>query len=151
NAARYAFRIDTGDMVENKTGILEHGFTKNGTHSYNIAAWAYSQTVEFVTKTVNVEVYRSDEKFSTLVFSDEFDYEGRPDTQKWHHQVIPPNNGSWHNDELQHYTDRPENFFVGDGSLKIRAVKEQYTYNGSTKAYTSARMNSKFAFTYGKI
>ena len=151
NAARYAFRIDTGDMVENKTGILEHGFTKNGTHSYNIAAWAYSQTGEFVTKTVNVEVYRSDEKFSTLVFSDEFDYEGRPDTQKWHHQVIPPNNGSWHNDELQHYTDRPENSFVGDGSLKIRAVKEQYTYNGSTKAYTSARMNSKFAFTYGKI
>src|SRR5690606_20416886 len=60
NAARYAFRIDTGDMVENKTGILEHGFTKNGTHSYNIAAWAYSQTGEFVTKTVNVEVYRSD-------------------------------------------------------------------------------------------
>src|SRR5690606_26124670 len=114
NAVKYAFRIDTGDMVENKTGILEHGFTKNGTHSYNIAAWAYSQRGEFGAKTGSVEVYRSDGKFATLVFSDEFEYEGRPDTQQWYHQVIPPNNGSWHNDELQHYTDRPENSFVGD-------------------------------------
>lgn len=151
NAAKYAFRIDTGDLVENQTGNLEHQFNKSGTHSYQIAAWAYTATGEFVTKTVSVEVYRSDKKFTTLVFSDEFEYEGRPDTQKWHHQIIPPNNGSWHNDELQHYTDRAENSFVSDGTLKIKALKEQYTYNGSTKAYTSARMNAKFAFTYGRV
>ena len=40
---------------------------------------------------------------------DEFDYEGSPNIDKWHHQTIPPNNGSWWNDELQHYTDRLEN------------------------------------------
>ena len=45
----------------------------------------------------------------TLIWSDEFDYEGSPNTDKWHHQTIPPNNGSWWNDELQHYTDRLEN------------------------------------------
>lgn len=151
NAVKYAFRIDAGDMIESQTGILEHQFSKNGTHSYNIAAWAYSSTGEFVTKTVSVEVYRSDEKFATLVFSDEFEKEGRPDAQKWHYQVIPPENGSWHNGELQHYTDRVENSFVSDGTLKIKAIKEQYTYNGSTKAYTSARLNAKFAFTYGRV
>ena len=151
NAVKYAFRIDTGDMIESQTGILEHQFSKNGTHSYNIAAWAYSSGGEFVTKTVSVEVYKSDEKFTTLIFSDEFEYEGRPDTQKWHHQIIPPENGSWHNGELQHYTDRAENSYVSDGTLKIKALKEQYTYNGSTKAYTSARLNAKIAFTYGKI
>ena len=79
--------------------------------------------------------------YSELVFSDEFQNEGKPDSRKWHHQIIPPNNGSWHNDELQHYTDREENSFVSDGTLKIRAIKAEYTYNGSTK----------FAFTYGRV
>ena len=151
NAVRYAFRIGSGDQIASQTGILEHQFLDNGTHSYNIAAWAYSQSGEFVTKTIQVEVFRSDEAFATLVFSDEFDNGDRPDSQKWHHQIIPPDNGSWHNGELQHYVDRPENSFVSDGTLKIKALKEQYTYNGSTKAYTSARMNAKFAFTYGKV
>lgn len=151
NADRYAFRIGGGDQIESQTGILEHQFLDSGTHSHTITVWAYAPNGEFVTETVTVEVFRSDQAFATLVFSDEFDYEGRPDAQKWHHQIIPPNNGSWHNGELQHYVDRLENSFVSDGTLKIKALKEQYTYNGSTKAYTSARMNAKFAFTYGRV
>jgi beta-glucanase (GH16 family) len=151
NATKYAFRIDSGDLIESQSGTLEHQFSEIGTRSHNIAAWAYSANGKFITKTTNVEVFKSDEKFTTLIFADEFEYEGRPDTEKWHHQIIPPDNGSWHNGELQHYTDRAENSFVSDGSLKIKAFKEQYTYQGSTKAYTSARLNSKIAFTYGKI
>src|SRR5690606_1641640 len=103
NAVRYAFRIGHGDQIASQTGILEHQFLDNGTHTHNIAAWAYSQSGEFVTKTIQVEVFRSDAAFATLVFSDEFDDDGRPDSQKWHHQIIPPDNGSWHNGELQHY------------------------------------------------
>ncbi len=48
----------------------------------------------------------------------------------------------WGNNELQYYTDRPENIIVEDGVLKITARREQY--EGS--AYTSARIN-----TFGKI
>lgn len=151
NATKYAFRIDAGDLIESQNGTLEHQFTNNGTNSYNISAWAYSSNGKFITQTTSVEVFKSEEKFTTLIFSDEFEYEGRPDADKWHHQIIPPNNGSWHNDELQHYTDRAENSYVSDGTLKIKAIKEQYTYNGSTKEYTSARLNSKVAFTYGKV
>lgn len=151
NAARYAFRIDSGDLIESQNGTLEHQFSEIGTRSYNIAAWAYSSNGKFITKTTSVEVFKSDAKFTTLIFSDEFEYEGSPDAENWYHQVIPPDNGSWHNGELQHYTDRAENSFVSDGSLKIKAIKEQYTYQGSTKSYTSARLNSKIAFTYGKI
>ena len=92
-----------------------------------------------------------DAEFRTLVFADEFEYEGRPDNQKWHHQIIPPNNGSWYNDELQHYTDSEENSYANNGTLKIKAIKEQYSYHGSTKEYTSARLNSKFTFTYGRV
>lgn len=151
NATRYAFRIESSDLVESQTGTTEHTFTQNGTHSYNIVAWAYSETGEFINKTVTIEVYRSDEEFATLVFSDEFEYEGAPNTEKWHHQIIPPDNGSWHNNELQHYTARAENSFVSDGTLKIKALKEDYIYNGSMKSYTSARLNAKHAFTYGRI
>ena len=87
----------------------------------------------------------------TLIWSDEFDYEGSPNIDKWHHQTIPPNNGSWWNDELQHYTDRLENSYVDNGTLKIKALKEQYEIDGSSKSYTSARLNSKFSFRYGRI
>ena len=70
-----------------------------------------------------------DNSFS-LVWTDEFSYEGKLDSTKWHHQIIPPNNGSWHNGEEQHYTDRIENSSVSDGNLKIIAKKESYDVNG---------------------
>ena len=87
----------------------------------------------------------------TLIWSDEFDYEGSPDIDKWHYQTIAPNNGSWWNGELQHYTDRIENSSVNNGTLKIKAKKEQYEFDDSSKSYTSARLNSKFSFRYGRI
>lgn len=151
NADRYAFRFDNGDLQESDSGTMEHTFIKEGTNSYTVVVWAYSNTGEFVNSTHTIEVFKSDEAYTTLVFSDEFDYEGNPDEQKWHYQIIPPDNGSWHNGELQHYTDKPENSFVSDGTLKIEAKKEEYTFSGSTKQYTSARLNSKFAFTYGRV
>ena len=140
NAIRYAFRFGTGDQIDSESGNIEHTFLQDGTNNHNITVWAYSESGAFVNESYSVDVYRSDEAFAKLVFSDEFENEGRPDDQKWHHQVIPPNNGSWHNDELQHYTDREENSYVNNGTLKIKAIKEQYSYNGSTKEYTSARM-----------
>jgi len=73
------------------------------------------------------------------------------DSEKWLAETVPPNNGSWHNGESQHYTDRIENAYVSDGTLKIVAKREDYTFQGSDKQYTSARLNSKFTFTYGRI
>ncbi len=87
----------------------------------------------------------------TLVWSDEFDYNGPLDSEKWHHQTLIPNGESWYNGEIQHYTDRIENSFVSDGTLKIMAIRENYTQQGITKEFTSARLNSKFAFTYGRV
>lgn len=73
------------------------------------------------------------------------------DSAKWHHQTVIPNGWSWFNGEQQHYTNRIENTYVSDGTLKIVALKEQFTDQGVTKQYTSARLNSKFAFTYGRV
>lgn len=88
--------------------------------------------------------------YTDLVWSDEFDGNSI-DTNKWHHQTFGPNGGRWWNNEEQHYTDSPTNSFVQDGNLHIVAKKETKTLNNVTLDYTSARMNSKFAFTYGRV
>lgn len=151
NAIRYAFRFNDEEVQKTNTGTMEHVFSQAGTNKYNIVAWAYADSGEFINETVSVTVYKSDKRFTKLVFSDEFDTDGGLDTEKWFHQIIPPSNGSWHNGELQHYTDRPENSYVSDGTLKIKAIKEQYSTGGTTKAYTSARLNAKQVFTYGRV
>ncbi|MEE4115396.1 MAG: family 16 glycosylhydrolase [Marinilabiliaceae bacterium] len=89
--------------------------------------------------------------FDILVWSDEFDTEGAVNSAKWFHQTQLPIAGSWYNGEIQHYTDRTDNSYVENGVLKIVAKKESFTDQGYTKQYTSARLNSKFAFTYGRI
>ena len=88
--------------------------------------------------------------YNDLVWSDEFDGNSL-DLTKWHHQTFGPNGGQWFNNEVQHYTDSPTNSYVSNGNLHIKAKKETITQNGVTLDYTSARLNQKFAFTYGRI
>ncbi len=89
--------------------------------------------------------------YNNLVWSDEFDNNGAVNTIKWHHQTQLPNGSSWYNGEVQHYTNLITNSYVSDGKLTIKAIKEPYTNQGVTKQYTSARLNSKFAFKYGRV
>ena len=97
------------------------------------------------------ELCNSDSTEYILIWSDEFDGSGAIDSEKWFHQTQLPNGNSWYNNEIQHYTDRLDNSYVSDGTLKIVAKKETYTDQGQTKEYTSARLNSKHAFTYGRV
>ncbi len=73
-----------------------------------------------------------------LVWSDEFDGSSI-DVSKWEHEVNATGGG---NNELQYYTARPENSFVKDGQLHIVAHQEEYTSEGQTRYYTSARMRT---------
>jgi beta-glucanase (GH16 family) len=52
-----------------------------------------------------------------------------------------------YNNEQQTYTDRPENVRIEDGALVIEARAEQW----NSRSYTSARINTRnaFSFTYG--
>lgn len=102
-------------------------------------------------KYIEQELEEQKEGFTNLVFFDEFDEDGAINNTKWLHKTIGPNNGSWWNNEKQHYTDRLDNAIVSNGTLKIIAKKESYTSSGVTLDYTSARLNSKFSFTYGRI
>lgn len=86
-----------------------------------------------------------------LTWSDEFDGVAgtSPDASKWSYD-IGTGNGGWGNQELQYYTNRPENVSQdGNGNLVITAKKE--SYNGS--AFTSARIKTKGLFDqqYGRF
>ncbi|MCQ4138747.1 family 16 glycosylhydrolase [Chryseobacterium sp. EO14] len=89
--------------------------------------------------------------YNDLVWSDEFSTNGAVDNVKWFHQTQLPVAGGWYNNEQQHYTNLITNSFANNGELNIVAKKEVFTDQGFTKNYTSARLNSKFAFKYGRI
>ncbi len=86
--------------------------------------------------------------FNNLVMADEFDTNGTPNSDIWSYDIGTGDNG-WGNNELQYYTNRPENVTVQNGKLIITARKE--AYNGA--AYTSARLVTKNLFQqkYGRF
>jgi len=88
-----------------------------------------------------------------LVWSDEFDGAALNTTDNWFHQTQLPAGGSWFNNELQHYTNRSENSSVVGGILSITGKRESAPFvdQSVAKDFTSARLNSKFAFTYGRV
>ncbi|ETZ23038.1 family 16 glycosylhydrolase [Pedobacter sp. V48] len=80
-----------------------------------------------------------------LVWSDEFNYSGLPDAQKWAYET-----GFVRNKEPQYYTSkRLENARVKNGVLTIEARKEKY----KDAEYTSASLITlgKQHFRYGRI
>ncbi len=86
-----------------------------------------------------------------LVWSDEFESNGGIDTNKWFPQTLLPNGTGWYNNELQHYTNLPSNAYIANGALNLVARRQNHTQQGVLKAFTSARLNSKFAFRYGRV
>ena len=153
NVSSFRFRFENGGAFFSNSGELTYTFTKEGTNSHRITAFFFSETqnTDSISQDVTVYVDPRPSGQGVLVWSDEFDYEGPVDPSKWHHQVIPIQGDSWANNELQHYTDRVENSYVRDGTLRIVAKRESYTYAGIEKSYTSARLNSKFVFRYGRV
>ncbi len=84
-----------------------------------------------------------------LMWSDEFDYTGLPDTTRWSYDT-DGNAYGWGNNEAQFYTNaQSKNAFVNDGTLKIIALIDSC----EDKRYTSARLitKGKGDWLYGKI
>lgn len=90
--------------------------------------------------------------FNTLVWEDNFEVDGAPDSSRWRFDIgdgteqgIP----GWGNNELQYYTDRPENVTVQNGFLLISAKQEDF--NGFS--FTSARLTTQGLFeqAYGRF
>ncbi len=140
NATSYKILIGT-NTINSTTGLFSYTFTDMGTNTYTIYVSAYNGS-KFISASKVLTVY----VIPTLVWSDEFNTDGAPDSSKWSYETGA---GGWGNNELQYYTNRPENVIVQNGVLKINLIKE--LYNGSN--YTSARIVTKNKYTvqYGRI
>lgn len=100
----------------------------------------------FVISTVHCASNKPDSN-RKLIWSDEFNYKGLPDSAKWNYDVGGDGYG---NNEAQFYTkNRLENARVENGNLIIEARKENWEKN----KYTSARLltRGKFSFQYGTV
>jgi len=96
---------------------------------------------------VNKFIQNKEKEEYHLVWSDEFDYTGLPDSTKWTYDT-EGNADGWGNREAQYYTKaKKENAWVENGVLTITALKEQF----GGKEYTSARLNSKANWLHGRI
>ncbi|TDP03653.1 glycoside hydrolase family 16 protein [Flavobacterium sp. 245] len=140
NATSYKVVIDNKSQ-DITAGDLTYEFTTSGTKNYPIIVSAYNG-LQFVSTTTSVNVFVA----RKLLWADEFDVNGAPNTSKWGYNTGTGN--GWGNNELEYYTTRPENVIVENGFLKIKAIKEEYM--GSH--YTSARLltKGKFSFKYGR-
>lgn len=90
-----------------------------------------------------------------LVWSDEFDTAGLPDTARWNYDV-ERNFAGWYNNELQYYAAaRAENSRVENGNLIITARREDLPAlnDWGGQHYSSARLitRGKAEWTYGFI
>ena len=139
NATYYRVLINN-ETLELTQNTFSYTFTQNGTNNYSIIVSAYN-SVGFTSTTYSITVYVYSEL--QLVWSDEFDTNGAPNSSNWGYDL---GDHGWGNNELQNYTNNIENAVVENGVLKIVAKA-----NGT--GYTSARLKSQGlqSFTYGKI
>ena len=89
----------------------------------------------------------------TLVWSDEFNGAdgSTPDSSKWTYDT---GGKGWGNQELECYTNRPQNAQIKGGNLVITAQKESITCSdGASNNYTSARLKTQglFSQAYGRF
>ncbi|MEN3323679.1 glycoside hydrolase family 16 protein [Mariniflexile soesokkakense] len=147
NAVSYGFKIGSDAELKNATGEFNYTFTTEGLNDYVVTVFAYSSTGNTISDFKKVTVFVA-EKGPQLIWSDEFNTDGAPDTSKWGYDIGNGVNG-WGNGEKQYYTNRSDNVRVENGVLKIIAKKENY----QGFEYTSTRLltKGKFDFTYGRV
>lgn len=143
NALLYKINMGDGKVIETTTATLTYTYSGSGVNTYKVFISAYNGN-NFVSESISITLKIN----SGLLWSDEFNYSGSPDTSKWNFDIGTGSNG-WGNGESQYYTKREDNVIVENGYLTITAKKENY----EGAEYTSSRLltQGKFDFTYGKV
>lgn len=142
NAVSYNFNFGNGVTQIVPAGVVTYKYPASGTYTASVTAKSSGGLT--ATKSMQVTITLPPK----LLWSDEFEIAGSPNPLNWGND-IGTGSGGWGNNELEYYTNRPSNATVSNGTLKITAIKEDY----SGSSYTSARLltNNKFSFKYGKI
>jgi beta-glucanase (GH16 family) len=145
---------NVGDKVPNTgTGVINpynEGNDINGvdtiTNKY-VAVYEANhknEVVEFKLIILKEENIKSD---WSLVWSDEFN-DTTIDLNKWTYDLTN-GAGGWGNNELEYYTNRPENVREENGALVITAKKEEY--EGFHYTSTRIKTKGKYSQKYGKF
>lgn len=135
-------------MNSKKTTIMKTTIFKwNTLYKTGIASLLLTTMLVIITNCSTSET-QTVTNFNTITMQDEFDVDGAPNSDIWTFNIGRGTNG-WGNNELQYYTDRPENVTVQNGFLIITAEKEDF----QGASYTSARLLTKGLFeqTYGRF
>jgi beta-glucanase (GH16 family) len=140
NAVSYEYDFGNGIFETSPSGSVNHKYATSGNYTVKVTAKSGSNAT--ISKSIEIVVSVG----LSLVWSDEFETPGAPNSNKWGYDLGA---SGWGNNESQNYTDRRDNSYVTNGTLKIVAKKEAYA--GSQ--YTSARLltKGKFSFKYGKV
>ncbi|MDQ1090532.1 beta-glucanase (GH16 family) [Siphonobacter sp. SORGH_AS 1065] len=105
---------------------------------YLLLLWVFLPTLTFA---------QSKSPYQTLVWSDEFNYQGLPDPKKWNYEE-----GFVRNKEPQYYTkERLQNIRVENGTLIIEARKESYPLQKSGSANAQRAGQSVAGYTSASI
>lgn len=150
--ADYPFRIfqknETWLPNAQKIGVATNAWTVNDTL---LMDYLLIRNIDFMTTDEPEKALEKVALWSNykrkLVWSDEFNNTGLPDSTKWSYAV---GGNGWGNNERQYYTEADtNNVLVKNGLLSIIARKEQR----EKKEYTSARLvtKGKADWTYGRI
>ncbi len=145
NAVTYNYSFGNGDSTSVIADSAKYTYTLSGTNTYTVTVTAVGNSGLTISKSVQIGVYVKASS-TKLVWADEFNTDGAPDSSKWGYDLGA---GGWGNNELQFYTNSSSNAKVLNGNLVITAIKQ--SLNGSD--YTSARLltKNKFSFAYGRI
>ncbi len=147
NADLYKLNLGNGEIVETSSTSYTYTYFGEGEKTFDVFISAYNGN-KFISssKSVTVQIGTGTGSGLNLIWSDEFNYTGSPESSKWNYNIGA---GGWGNNEAQYYTSRFENVKVENGYLTITAKKENY----EGAEYTSTRMltQGKFDFTYGKV
>lgn len=140
NAVTYDYDYGNGIFQTVVSGVVTYRYPASGVYTVNVIA--KSSSGQTISKSIQVTVTVA----QSLIWSEEFNTPGAPDPSKWGYDLGA---GGWGNNELQYYTNRPDNAVVSGGTLKIIAKAENF----SGSPYTSARLltKDKFSFKYGKV
>lgn len=120
--------------------------------TYVLQAFAQLEGADQFAKSEALDVFTGDIVLDgdyQLVFADEFDGTGYPNTAVWHFEE----GEKIRNNEAQFYSKSEENAFLQDGYLHIVAYKQHKGSDGKMHNYTSASMTTSksFVWCYGRM
>lgn len=139
NAKLYKLSLGNGEIIESTASSINYTYTGSGIQNFDIYISAYNGA-KYISKSISITVKIN----SGLVWSDEFNTDGAPNSSNWTYDLGA---GGWGNNEAQTYTKESSNVIVEGGLLKITAKADG---NGG---YTSTRLKSQGlqSFKYGRV